>query len=302
MLNLRSHLRSTELWPRFLAKSPGVLHAHSNIESMFYQCWLLLPTGHLLSSFLQPQPLTNFPLMWIAACWMSPRCPTGMANQTPCPASHHCPLPALLDGAAVHPAPVGIQTPLCPIHLHPINQVLLETFSFKLFLISASPLLFYCTCPSLDFHPLSPRLVRETSNRFTGVQPFLLVFPMPLPVTFLSSWLPGNTHSLFRTPLWILSSCDSFPHPDTHPRNPFLCFLNNPVPHCPHLWNGMSRNVLRNQWIQLMEHHPTESKWLITVSCYFSDHFPLPDGWSGNDLSFCLDHGFWNMVRWPPAS
>lgn len=127
---------------------------------------------------------------------MSPRCPTGIANQTPCPASHHCPLPALLDGAAVHPAPVGIQTPLCPIHLHPINQVLLETFSFKLFLISASPLLFYCTCPSLDFHPLSPRLVRETSNRFTGMQPFLLVFPMPLPVTFLSSWLPGNTHSL----------------------------------------------------------------------------------------------------------
>ena len=61
--------------------------------------------------------------------------------------------------------------------------------------------LFSLHLPSLGFHPLLSGLVKGTSDRFIGMQLFLLILPLLLPVTTPSPRLPGNTHLFLRTQL-----------------------------------------------------------------------------------------------------
>lgn len=175
--------------------------------------------------------------MCIAACRPSPRwawptrhAPLGSASCLPL-LSPSCISPFM--GWAIQPpcrhANASVSCPSASNQSSPAN-----VFFKKIFLISCLPSPFHCTCPSLGFHPLSPGPVTETSSRFIGMQLFLLVPPMPLPVTSPSSCcLATLTHPL-RLSSGILSRTLSSPH--THPQEFFsFCFLSNSVPQCRYL-------------------------------------------------------------------
>lgn len=190
---------------------------------MFYSCQLPPPTGHVSISY---QSSTSFPPMWVAACWMSLRWawPT---QHAPLDSSSCLPLlliflPAflLLGG--------GPSTPLqaCKllfVLLFCIHKLSLANVSLpppKKFLSLVSPLLLY---PSLGFRHPPPGLVKESSNGFIGMQLFLLMLPMPLPVTSHSSCcLATLTH-----PLRLSSGIHSgtLPSPYTYPQESFSVSL-----------------------------------------------------------------------------
>ena len=132
MLNFRSHPRSTELLSRFLARSPRDLSAHQSIGNMFYWCWLPLPTGNVSTSYIQCSVFYQLPTH-VSSCLLNIY-KIGMANSAwptellllSSSAAH---LPAfLLSGAGPSSPSAGTQTPLCPVLLHSISQVLLRFF------------------------------------------------------------------------------------------------------------------------------------------------------------------------------